>query len=132
MNKRRPYVRTMAGWWKKNPYFIEYMAHEGTALFVAAYAFLLLFGLWRLSRGQAAWNGFLAALHSPLSTWLHLILLAMIGYHSYTWFKIMPRTLPPLRLGGKRVSAAAITGGGFAAVALASAALFALVWGISA
>jgi fumarate reductase subunit C len=38
VNKRRPYVRSMDGWWKKNPFFVEYMIHEGTALFVAAYA----------------------------------------------------------------------------------------------
>ena len=40
-NARRPYKRPMGGWWKKNPYFVEYMVHEGTALFVAAYALLL-------------------------------------------------------------------------------------------
>ncbi|KMN48912.1 fumarate reductase [Chromobacterium violaceum] len=131
MSKRKPYVRPMEGWWKKNPYFIEYMIHEGTALFVAAYGFVLLFGLWRLSQGEAAWEGFVAALRSPLSMLLHLILLAMIGYHGYTWFKIMPRTLPPLIIGGRRVSAAAITAGGFAATLLASLALLGVVWGIS-
>ncbi|KUM04549.1 fumarate reductase subunit C [Chromobacterium subtsugae] len=131
MNKRRPYVRPMGGWWRKSPYFIEYMVHEGTALFVAAYAFALLFGLWRLSQGEAAWNGFIAALRSPWSVLCHLILFLMIGYHSYTWFKIMPRTLPPLIIGGKRVSAAAITAGGFIAALLASLALLGIAWGIS-
>ncbi|AOZ49870.1 fumarate reductase [Chromobacterium vaccinii] len=131
MSKRKPYVRPMDGWWKKNPYFIEYMIHEGTALFVAAYAFALLFGLWRLSQGEAAWNGFMAALQSPLALLFHLILLAMIGYHGYTWFKIMPRTMPPVIIGGRRVSAAAITAGGFAATLLASLALLGIVWGIS-
>jgi L-lactate utilization protein LutB len=38
VSKRRPYVRSMDGWWRKNPFFVEYMIHEGTALFVAAYA----------------------------------------------------------------------------------------------
>ena len=42
MSKRRPYVRPMDGWWKKNPFYVEYMVHEGTALFVAAYAITLL------------------------------------------------------------------------------------------
>ncbi|AVG18197.1 MULTISPECIES: fumarate reductase [Chromobacteriaceae] len=131
MSKRKPYVRPMDGWWKKNPYFIEYMIHEGTALFVAAYAFVLLCGLWRLSQGEAAWNGFMAALQSPPALLFHLILLLMIGYHGYTWFKIMPRTLPPVIIGGRRVSAAAITAGGFAATLLASLALLGIVWGIS-
>ncbi|MEF8735159.1 MAG: hypothetical protein V5B35_00670 [Candidatus Accumulibacter necessarius] len=34
----------MDGWWRKNPFFVEYMIHEGTALFVAAYAGVLLTG----------------------------------------------------------------------------------------
>ncbi|MDR0379032.1 MAG: fumarate reductase subunit C, partial [Candidatus Accumulibacter sp.] len=25
MSKRRPYVRSMDGWWKKNPFYVEYM-----------------------------------------------------------------------------------------------------------
>lgn len=45
MSKRRPYTRPMAGWWRKNPFFVEYMIHEGTALFVAAYGLVLLAGL---------------------------------------------------------------------------------------
>ncbi|WP_028534527.1 fumarate reductase [Paludibacterium yongneupense] len=131
MNKRRPYVRPMEGWWRKNPYFIEYMVHEGTALFVAAYALVLLIGVVRLAQGEAAWKAWLTALQSPLSVFAHLILLLAIGYHSYTWFKIMPRTLPPLSLGGKRVPGGAITATGLIAVALASLALLALAWRIS-
>ena len=34
IGKRRPYVRPMAGWWRRNPFFVEYMIHEGTAFFV--------------------------------------------------------------------------------------------------
>jgi fumarate reductase subunit D len=65
VNKRRPYVRSMDGWWRKNPFFVEYMIHEGTALFVAAYAGILLTGLVRLSQGEAAWNAWLASLKNP-------------------------------------------------------------------
>ncbi|MCB1828942.1 MAG: fumarate reductase subunit C, partial [Gammaproteobacteria bacterium] len=72
MSKRRPYVRPMEGWWKKNPYFVEYMIHESTALFVAGYAFVLLVGLVRLGQGEAAWNGWLEALSSPFSLIIHL------------------------------------------------------------
>jgi fumarate reductase subunit C len=132
MNQRRPYVRPMTGWWRKNPYFIEYMVHEGTALFVAGYAFVLLLGAVRLAQGEAAWNAWLAALTHPLSLIAHLILFAMFAYHSYTWFKIMPRTLPPLVIGGRRVSGAAITAVGLVAVVVCSLALLLLAWGISA
>lgn len=131
MSKRRPYVRPMDGWWKKNPYFVEYMIHEGTALFVAAYAFTLLVGLVRLGQGETAWNGWLEALKSPLSLAFHAVLLVAILYHTYTWFKIMPRTLPPIIVGGKKLAPAMITGGGLMAALVASLVLLGLVWRIA-
>ena len=131
MNKRRPYVRSMDGWWRKNPFFVEYMIHEGTALFVAAYAAILLTGLVRLAQGEAAWNHWLTALKNPWYIGFHVLALFAIGYHTYTWFKIMPRTMPPVIVGGKRLSAGAITGGGLAVAAAASLALLALVWGMA-
>lgn len=131
MSKRRPYVRPMDGWWKKNPYFVEYMIHEGTALFVAAYAIVLLVGLVRLGQGEAAWNGWLEALKSPLSVAFHVLLLVAMLYHTYTWFKIMPRTLPPVMVGGKKLAPGVITGGGLIAAIVASLAVFGLVWRIA-
>ena len=38
MSVRRPLKRPMQGWWRRNPYFIRYMAREATAPFVAVYA----------------------------------------------------------------------------------------------
>ena len=111
MNKRRPYVRSMDGWWRKNPFFVEYMIHEGTALFVAAYAAILLTGLVRLAQGEAAWNHWLTALKNPWYIGFHVLALIAMGYHTYTWFKIMPRTM--------------------AVAAVASLALLALVWGMA-
>ncbi|MCM2312443.1 MAG: hypothetical protein NDI84_13670 [Steroidobacteraceae bacterium] len=126
---RRPYVRPMAGWWRRNPFFFEYMVHEATALFVAAYALVLLVGLLRLAQGEAAWNGWLEALRSPGSVVFHVVLLAAIGYHGWTWFRIMPKTMPPLVVGGKRVAPAVITVCGLAAAAVCSLAVLVLVWG---
>ncbi len=131
MNKRRPYVRSMDGWWRKNPFFVEYMIHEGTALFVAAYAAILLTGLVRLAQGEAAWNHWLTALKNPWYIGFHVLALIAMGYHTYTWFKIMPRTMPPVIVGGKRLSAGAITGGGLAVAVAASLALLAIVWGMA-
>ena len=132
MSKRKPYVRSMDGWWKKNPFFVEYVFHESTALFVLAYAFVLLVGLVRLGQGEAAWNGWLEALKSPLALACHLVLLAAITYHTISWFKIMPITLPPIMVGGKKLSPCAIVTGGLTAAAAAGLALFGLVWRIAA
>ncbi len=127
---RRPYRRPMQGWWRRNTFYIEYMLHEATAVFVAAYALVLLVGLVRLSQGQAAWDAWLAALKSPSSVAFQVITLVAISYHSWTWFHIMPRTLPPIMLKGKRLSAAAITRSGLAATVIVSIILFTLVWGL--
>jgi fumarate reductase subunit C len=126
MSARRPYVRPMAGWWRKNPFFVEYMVHEGTAFFVAAYALILLASIIVLGQGEAAWNRWLACLTSPLSIFVHIVLLAAFLYHTWTWFNIMPRTLPPIMVKGERVKATTIIRTGLAVAALASLVVFAI------
>lgn len=126
MAARRPYVRPMTGWWKRNSFFKLYMAREVTALFVAAYGLVLLAGLARLSQGPAAFGEWLDGLRSPLSIAFHVLLLAVFLYHTYSWFTIMPKTMPPVMMGGKRLSAGAITTLGLAASAVASVGLYVL------
>ena len=126
MSARRPYVRPMKGWWRKNPWFIEYMIHEGTALFVAAYAFVLLASLMALGDGEAAWNRWLDLLMLPIFIVAHMVILVAFLYHTWTWFNIMPRTLPPIIVNGTRVTAATITRTGLAVAAISSALVFAI------
>ena len=128
MNMRRPYIRPMQGWWRRDPFFVRYMIREATALIVAAYALVLLAGTLCLASGEAAWNAWLAALRSPLSIGLHVVMLVAMAYHAYSWFEIMPKTMPAMFVGGKRVAAATITRLGLAAAAAASAALFLVAW----
>jgi succinate dehydrogenase subunit C len=124
----RPYVRTMRGWWRRDPFFVRYMWREATALAVAAYAVVLLTGVIRLAQGAAAFDAWLRALQGPPAIVLHLVLLAAMLYHAVTWFEIMPKTMPALFVRGKRVGARTITRVGFAAAGLASIALLALAW----
>lgn len=114
---RKPYVRPMTGWWKRDPYFVAYMIRETTALAVAIYAVILACGMVRLAQGEAAWAGWLAALKSPWSLLLHLVLLVAFVVHAKSWFEIMPKTMPMMFSGGKRVAEAAITRTGFIAAA---------------
>lgn len=109
MSARRPYRRPMQGWWRRNAWFREYMAHEATAFAVALYALLLLAGLWALGSGSAAWASWLALLRSAPMLALHGLLLIGIAYHAWSWFSIMPRTLPPLLVGGKRLPGRTLT-----------------------
>jgi len=129
---RRPYVRPMAGWWKRDPFFVRYMWRETTAFAVAAYAVILCVGVLRLAQGEAAWNGWLEALRSPWSLLLHLVLLVAMAVHAKSWFEIMPKTMPMMHAGGKRVEAATITRTGWLATVVASVLLLALAfWGRS-
>lgn len=108
-DKRRPYIRSMNGWWKRDPYFKRYLAMEATSILVAVYALILLVGLFRLSQGEAAYNGWLEALKNPLSVGLHVVILLVFIYHSWSWFKIMPKTLPTFYFRGEKVPQAVIT-----------------------
>ena len=113
MSARRPYVRPMTGWWKRDPYFMRYMWREATALGVAVYSVILAVGLMRLSQGEAAWNAWVAALKSPLSIALHAVLLVCMVIHAKSWFEIMPKTMPYLHVSGKRVAGSTITRAGW-------------------
>ena len=132
MSNRRPYVRSMDGWWKRDAYFIRYMAREVTAVFVAAYAAVLLFGLVRLSQGEAAFNGWLQYLKTPWMLVFHVIVLATFVYHTWSWFKIMPKTMPMMFVGGKRVEGATITRTGYLVTIVATVLVLAIVWGMRA
>jgi fumarate reductase subunit C len=114
----------MTGWWNRDPFFVRYMVREMSALAVAGYAIVLMVGVLRLSQGEAAWNGWLAAMKSPLSIALHLAFFVGMVVHAKSWFEIMPKTLPMiLKPDGERLGARAITVGGWVATGLASAAL---------
>lgn len=119
----RPYVRSMRKWWMTDPFFIVYMAREATAVFVAAYALVLLVGLVRLAQGATAWAGWLQGLKSPVSIAFHTLVLAAFVYHTWSWFRIMPKTMPPIFIAGRRLPPGAMTGAGLAAALAASAAV---------
>jgi fumarate reductase subunit C len=122
----QPYIRPMQGWWHRDPFFVRYMGREATSLAVLVYAVILAVGLVRLSQGEAAWNGWLAALGSPWSILLHVVLLASMAIHAHSWFEIMPKTMPMLYLGGERVSAPAIQRTGWIAAVIVTIGILAL------
>jgi fumarate reductase subunit C len=125
---RRPYVRPMGRWWRRDPYFMRYMIREATALAVLAYAIVLAVGVVRLAQGEAAWNGWLDALRSPASLLLHAVLLVAMFVHAKSWFEIMPKTMPMLFVRGRRIAATTITRTGWIVTVLVSAGLLALAW----
>ena len=129
---RRGYVRPMQGWWRRDPFFVKYMIREVTAVAVLVYAIILMVGVVRLSQGEAAFNGWLAALKTPGSILLHLVLLISMIVHAKSWFDIMPKTMPLLFMGGHRVEGSTITRTGYIVTIVATVLVLALVWGVRA
>lgn len=128
VGKRRPYVRSMRGWWRRDPVFARYLLREATSVGVLVYALIMTVGVVRLAEGAAAWGAWLAALRSPWALPLHLVLFAAFVLHAHSWFVIMPKTMPLIFIGGRRLSATTITRTGWAATLLASFALLTLAW----
>jgi succinate dehydrogenase subunit C len=117
---RRPYVRKVnRSWWLGQRRYVAYMIRELTSVFVGLYCGLLVLGLVRLAQGHAAWDGFLAALSSPVGVLFQVVCLAFAAYHSVTWFALTPKALP-LMLRGEPVPAKTIVGIHYGAWALVS------------
>lgn len=119
----RSHRRPMAGWWRSHPRFVRYMLREATALFVTAYALLLLFGLWRLSQGPEAFEAWRAALASPWAVAWHGLSAVALLFHTLTWFEVLPKTMPDSKLPPRTVTAVAL-----ALSAVLSLALLGVVW----
>ena len=101
MSRRKPYLRSMDGWWRRNPYFVRYMLREGTSVLLAIYALILLFGLAALGGGEDAWNGWLASMQNPLAVLFHFAALVAAVYHAITWFGVSPKAMPPIAVRGQ-------------------------------
>lgn len=127
-HRRNPYIRPMTGWWRRDGYFMRYMARELTAFAVLAYSVMLAVGLVRLAQGEAAWREWVEAMASPLGLAAHVVLLVSMAVHTRSWFQIMPKTMPAIRTRKGRVGAAAITGAGLVAALAATALVLALAW----
>lgn len=118
--RHKGYVRSMNGWWNRNPFFQKYILREVTSFGVEIYAVILTWGLVSLARGEEAWNGWLAAMQSPWSVLLHVLLAASMAIHAWSWFAIMPKTMPMVFIGHERLKDATITRTGWAVAVVAT------------
>lgn len=95
-----------ATWWLTRPTYRLFMLREWTSLFVGGYALFLLVVVWRAGDRQA-FDALFDSLRSPVSVVLHLVALAMVVFHSVTWFNLTPQIIVLWR-GKKRVSSTLI------------------------
>ncbi|MGE5638549.1 MAG: fumarate reductase subunit C [Clostridia bacterium] len=122
----KAYVRPMTGWWKRNPYYLWYLLRELSSVFVTLYALMLLWGLWRLTQGEDAFASWAESLGSPLGLAFHAVTFVLVAYHAWTWFKVMPRTMPFVRVAGRRVPDSLFVVGGVCAALAVSGGLLLL------
>ena len=115
----KTYKRPMPGWWRRNPFYLWYMLREASCVVITIYGFILLVGLARLAQGEARYAAWLETLAHPWAIAFHGVAFALVAYHSWTWFKIMPKTMPRLPIPDR-----AIVAGGVTAIFVCSA----LVW----
>lgn len=110
MSERHPYLRAQPRyWWAHRPYR-AYTIRELCGVALALYAAILLVGLVCLARGPESFEAYRQFLASPGSLSIHLLLLAAMLWHAWTWFQILPKTLPRLVWRGKLVPQTALTG----------------------
>ena len=124
---RRPYIREVSKtrWWLKQPRYIRYMMREISALFIGVYVLVLIAGLLQLSRGEATYSAYLAAVEGPAGLSFGFIAWLFAIYHSYTWFQVTPKAMP-LMVGGNRIPGAIIIAAHWFGFAVASAVLWLL------
>ena len=128
---RRPYLRPIdPHWWAKPPY-LAYTLREATGIAIAVYALVLLAGVICLAAGESAYNGWLAFLASRWSLAMHAMILIAMVFHLWSWFAIMPKTMPRLVVGGRYVEPRLITAAGIAVATLASLLLLVIAARIS-
>lgn len=95
-------------WWLQKATYFQFMTRELTSLGVAAYAGLMIWAL--LSSGDAdSFGDFFEFLTSPLSVWLHLVVLVLALFHTGTWIALTPKVLVLWR-GDERVEPDVIAG----------------------
>lgn len=125
---RRPYIRepSRTGWWLRQPRYIRYMMREISSLFIGLYVLVLIAGLYQLSRGQAAYEAFLATAKGPAGLVLAVLAIIFASYHTISWFQVTPKAMP-LMFGGKRVPGVIIIAAHWLGFVLVSAVLWIVV-----
>ena len=103
MSEWRPYHRAQPRYWWAKPSYRAYTIRELCGVALAIYAAILLAGLICLARGPEAFETYRQFLASPWALLIHLLLLAAALWHMWTWFQILPKTMPKLVWHGRLV-----------------------------
>ncbi|MCF6288459.1 MAG: fumarate reductase subunit C [Proteobacteria bacterium] len=102
------FIRTPAKytWWLRQGRYLRYILRELSSLFIGIFSILMVWGLYRLSQGEAAFTAWTQLLWGNLVI-LNIVTLLFAIYHSYTWFMLTPKAMS-LKFAGKRIPAGII------------------------
>lgn len=124
---RQPYIRPLpkTTWYLRKKRYRTYMLRELTCLLVAAYCFMLIWGLAALASPTATrWNDFLAAQQTPAMFVFHSFsLLYFMIYQTFAWFELAPKAMP-IQLGEKKSPDSLIVGAHYLVWAVLTAVVF--------
>ena len=114
--------RVSVWWWLESRSYTGFVLREISSVAVAFFAVVLIAQLRALARGPGAWTQLQVRLASPPVVVLSLLALAFVLFHAVTWFNLAP-TAMVVRVRGKRVPDAVISGSNYAAWIILSAAV---------
>jgi fumarate reductase subunit C len=85
----RPLPRT---WWLTTAPYLRFMIRELTSVVVFAYTLLIIWALWSVADSNS-FSVFLGFLTSPVSVGLHVVVLVLALYHTWTWIALTPKVM---------------------------------------
>jgi fumarate reductase subunit C len=79
-------------WWLQKVAYFQFMIRELTSLAVLAYTLLIVWALWSAA-DKETFLTFFDFLATPLSVWLHMVVLVLALYHTGTWIALTPKVM---------------------------------------
>jgi len=109
-------------WWLGQFSYIKFISRELTSLAVAYTAVFLVVQFWALSQGREVYGRLLEFLRSPGALVFHVLVFAVLLFHTVTWLNLAPKALV-LHLGGRRIPDRAVLAAHYLAWVAACAAV---------
>ena len=115
-------VRMSTYWWLDRWPYLRFILREISSVFVAWFVLETLLQINALIGGPASYSEFQDFFRQPVVILVNAISFLFVLFHAITWFNLAPKAMA-VRMGGKRLPAAAIAGPQYAAWVVVSAAL---------
>jgi fumarate reductase subunit C len=121
---QRTHVSTY--WWLGRWSYFLFILRELSSLSVAWFVVYLLALVSALSRGEAAYQEFLAWSQLPLVLLVNIVSFLFLVLHTVTWFNLAPQAMV-VHVGRKRLPGVLIAASNYLALVVVSAIIFGLI-----